>query len=105
MENVREGGKLLLSFDVIPEQMERYFRFFVGRYIPTMQAIGLEVSEAWHTAYGEGPDRLIGFICPELERALALPENENWLSLNEELDQFVVNFDYKIIRYKEGFQL
>ena len=98
------GAKLLLSYDINTDNTDAYFRFFLGRYIPVMQALGLEVSEAWHTAYGNYPNRLVGFVTRDMQRALALLPNENWIHLNQELLTYVTNFSYKIIPYREGFQ-
>ncbi|MDX1663481.1 MAG: hypothetical protein R3272_06785 [Candidatus Promineifilaceae bacterium] len=98
------GYKLLLSYDVSPEHMQEYYRFMLGRYVPVMQAMGLEMSDAWHTAYGSFPDRLIGFVTRDEETLQEVLSSDTWLSLNEELRQFVTDFQYKIIPYQEGFQ-
>ncbi len=98
------GAKLLLIYDVDISEPNPYFRFFLGRYIPTMQSLGLEISEAWHTAYGPFPNRLIGFVSADRERVLALPDLPAWQALNEELKALVGNFRYKIVPYREGFQ-
>lgn len=97
--------KLLLAYDVRQEQMQEYYRFMLGRYVPTMQAMGLEMSEAWHTAYGEFPNRLIGFVARDRHTADELLESDSWHSLNEELQRFVTNLEYKLVSYREGFQL
>ena len=99
-----EPHKLLLAYDVRQDQMQEYYRFMLGRYVPTMQAMGLEMSEAWHTAYGEFPDRLVGFVARDRQTADELLENDSWHSLNKELQRFVTNLDYKLVPYREGFQ-
>lgn len=99
-----EPYKLLLSYDVRKEHMQEYYRFMLGRYVPTMQAMGLEMSEAWHTAYGDFPDRLVGFVARERQTVDELLENDSWRSLNEELQRFVTNLEYKLVPYREGFQ-
>ena len=98
------GYKLLLSYDVSAEHMQEYYRFMLGRYVPVMQAMGLEMSDAWHTAYGSFPDRLIGFVTEDEETIQEILSSETWLSLNEELQRFVTDFDYKVVPYQEGFQ-
>lgn len=98
------GYKLLLTYDVSPEQLQEYYSFVLGRYVPVMQAMGLEMSDAWHTAYGDFPNRLIGFVARDKETLQRLLRNESWLALNEELQQFVNDFSYKVIAYREGFQ-
>ncbi len=99
-----EPYKLLLAYDIKKDQMQEYYRFMLGRYVPVMQAMGLEMSEAWHTAYGDFPDRLVGFVARDRQTVDELLENDSWHSLNEELRRFVTNLDYKLIAYREGFQ-
>ena len=104
MKESASGYKLLLTYDVSPEHLQEYYRFVLGRYVPLMQAMGLEMSDAWHTAYGDFPNRLIGFVARDQETLQSILENDSWTALNEELQQFVTDFAYKIIPYQEGFQ-
>ena len=105
MKESSSGYKLLLSYDVIPEYMQEYYRFVLGHYVPVMQAMGLEMSDAWHTAYGDLPNRLIGFVAREKETLQNVLEDESWAALNEEMQQFVSDFNYKVIPYRERFQI
>ena len=105
MKESTSGYNLLLSYDVSPEHMQEYYRFVLGRYVPVMQAMGLEMSDAWHTAYGNFPNRLIGFVAREKKTLVEVLDNESWAALNEELQQFVSDFNYKVIPYREGFQI
>ncbi|MCA9937788.1 MAG: hypothetical protein KC418_04035 [Anaerolineales bacterium] len=98
------GAKLLLSYNMSSDNANAYYQFFLGRYIPLMQTLGLQISEAWHTAYGPYPNRLVGFVTRDVELALALPQNDTWIELNNELIGYVANFSYKIVLYREGFQ-
>ena len=104
MKESESGYKLLLAYDVSSEHLQDYYRFVLGRYVPVMQAMGLEMSDAWHTAYGDFPNRLIGFVARDTETLERVVENESWLALNDELRQFVTGFEYKVIPYREGFQ-
>ena len=67
MSDNGSGLKLLISYDIDPEEGREYYEFALGKYVPTMQSMGLELSEAWHTAYGNYPNRLIGFIAKDEE--------------------------------------
>ncbi len=100
-----KGLKLLLTYDVIQERQQEYYQFVMGRYLPALQSLGFQMSEAWHTAYGEGPSRLIGFVCGDEQAMRDLLESDEWLSLNEELADFVIDFDFKFVPYRGGFQL
>jgi hypothetical protein len=97
--------KLLLTYDVKPDQLQEYYQFVLGRYIPVVQQMGLEVSEAWHTGYGDWPNRLIGFVARDKKTMLSVLNNQEWSDLNDQLEEFVTGFRYKIIPYREGFQL
>jgi hypothetical protein len=96
--------KMLMTYDVIPELQQAYYEFVLGEMIPTAQSMGLVLSEAWHTAYGDYPIRLNGFVArsrQELDRILAAPE---WQQLEEKLKRFVNGYRRKIVAYREGFQ-
>lgn len=99
------GVKLLLLYDLDTENLQEYYQFVMGSYIPAMQAMGLQMSEAWHTAYGDAPNRLIGFVCEEQATVTDLLQNEKWQELNSQLEQFVTGFRYKVIPYRGGFQI
>jgi hypothetical protein len=105
MEETVKGLKILLSYDVRPNMLQEYYQFVMGRYLPTMQALGLQMSEAWHTAYGDAPNRLIGFVCEDDGTLEDLLDSEQWQELNEQLAEYVTEFDYKVIPYRGGFQL
>jgi hypothetical protein len=96
--------KVLLSYDPLPEQREEYFRYVLGEFIPAMENLGLPMCEAWHTAYGPYPLRLIGFMAdtPEaLEKGLS---SEEFQELEGRLQEFVVNYRRKIVRQQPRFQ-
>jgi hypothetical protein len=96
--------KMLMMYDVVPELQQAYYEFVLGEMIPTAQSMGLVLSEAWHTAYGEYPIRLNGFVArskQELDRILASAE---WRQLEDKLKRFVNGYQRKIVPYREGFQ-
>jgi hypothetical protein len=97
--------KLLMSYDMREGVGQEYYQFVLGRYIPAMQALGLQMVEAWQTQYGNGPDRLVGFLARDEQIIHDLFKNESWQALNHQLLEFVTNFEYKVIPYREGFQI
>ncbi len=99
------GLKLLVSYHVRQENQQDYHKFVMGRYLPTLQSMGFQMSEAWHTAYGNAPNRLIGLVCSDEEAMNNLLSSEEWDSLNEQLEELVTDLDYKFIPYRGGFQL
>lgn len=100
-----QGIKLLMEYDVNQETLQEYYQFVMGQYVPALQSMGLQMSEAWHTAYGDAPTRLVGFVCQDRGTMLRLMESEMWVDLNTELEKYVSDFRYKVIPYRGGFQL
>ncbi len=105
MDNEPIGYKLLISYDVKPEVINEYRQFVMGRYIPFLGSMGMQISQAWHTAYGDAPNRLLEFICREKKTVSSLLDNDNWNRFNDELETFVIDLNYKVVPYKDGFQL
>ncbi len=99
------GTKLLLSYEVIQDRQQEYYQFIMGRYLPALQSMGFQMSEAWHTAYGDAPNRLVGLVCADEIAMQELVSSDLWGDLNDELEQFVTDFEYKFIPYRGGFQL
>lgn len=96
--------KILLSYDVDPEHIQAYYQFVLGNYLPTVQKMGLQMTDAWSVMYGNAPGRLIGFVGQGKHTVLDLVESDSWLNLNEQLTEFVTDLDYKVVAYREGFQ-
>jgi hypothetical protein len=99
------GVKLLLTYEVPHQKLQEYYQFVMGSYVPAMQAYGLQMSEAWHTAYGDAPNRLIGFICHDESIMKRVLESDDWKLLNDQLQNLVTDFSYKVIPYRGGFQI
>ena len=104
MDTIDNGLKLILSYSIRPETGQEYYQFVLGQYVPVMQSMGLDMIEAWHTAYGDYPNRLIVFVSKDRETMLRVINDANWDELNDRLLDYVADFDYKVIPYKIGFQ-
>ncbi len=96
--------KLLLSYDILADTQQGYYEFILREYIPSLQALGLEMTDAWHTAYGEYPLRMTGFVAPDRKALKEIIDSDEWKQLEDKLKPFVVNLNYKIVPYKDGFQ-
>ncbi len=106
---MREGKfpavKLLVTYEVKNNSDPEYHKFMMGQYLPTLQSLGLQMSEAWYTAYGDAPSRMMGFVSPDQDVINEMLDSEVWYELTETLQGFVEEFEYKIIPYRQGFQL
>ena len=97
--------KLLMTWDIQPGREQEYFEFVVREFVPGMQRLGIQPTEAWYTTYGERPQILTGGVTESkasMEQAL---ETEEWNELRDKLLEYVTNFDYKVVRASSGFQM
>ena len=97
--------KLLMTWDIVPGREQDYFEFVVRDFIPGMQRLGLEPSDAWFTMYGQQPQIMTGAQMPilsDLEHALA---SDEWQSLVRQLADYVEDFQFKIVPARGGFQI
>jgi hypothetical protein len=96
--------KLLMSWDIAPEHEQEYFEFVIGEWIPGIQRMGLEPTEAWATIYGEYPQIQVALLAPNLPEAMRVLNSMDWTRLRDQLFTFVKNYSYKVVPAKGGFQ-
>jgi hypothetical protein len=96
--------KLLLSFDIRIGREGAYRRFVIEEFLPQAQALGLVPTDAWHTAYGNYPLRLLGFVADDLETMRIARETDQWQSLIKKLEGYTGNLTQRVVRFRGGFQ-
>ena len=96
--------KMILSYDVLPNNHDNYYQFILGEMVPAMQEMGVYMTEAWHTAYGEYPIRMISFVSEEIETINSMLGSDRWNDLETRLMSYIRNYCRKVIEYRQGFQ-
>lgn len=96
--------KLLMSWDIAPEREQEYFEFVVREFIPGVQRMGFELSDAWATVFGTQPQILVGAVAPTSIKARQILESDEWKSLQNQLMDYVRNYNDKIVDMRAGFQ-
>ena len=96
--------KLLLTWDIAPEHEQDYFEFVLGEYVPGIQRLGLQPSDAWVTVYGGYPQILVGVVAASREEATKSLHSEEWINLHDKLSTFVQNYSCRIVPVRGGFQ-
>lgn len=97
--------KLLMTWDILPGREQEYFEFVVRDFIPSVQRLGMDPSDAWYTMYGDYPQILAAVQMPSLtslQRVLSSPE---WKDLSQRLLDYVENLSYKVVQARGGFQM
>ncbi len=97
--------KLIITWDIIPEHEQEYFEFVIREFIPGVQRLGCDLSDAWATVYGDQPQILVGALVSSLSRARQIISSKEWGELNLKLMEYVHNYKQKIVLAKSNFQL
>ncbi len=97
--------KLLLTWDILPGREQEYFEFVVRDFIPGMQRLGLEPSDAWYTMYGDHPQIMTSAQMPTLNALNEVLESKEWADLVKMLMDYVEDLKVKIVPAQAGFQL
>lgn len=97
--------KLLMNWDILPGREQEYFEFVVRDFIPAMQRLGMEPSDAWFTMYGDEPQIMVSAQMPSASSLQRIIGSEDWKNLTQQLLDYVENFKYKIVQARSGFQM
>jgi len=97
--------KLLMTWDIQPGREEDYFEFHIRKFVPALEGLGVALSEAWLTVYGEQPRLLAEAVIPNLAAARKLLDSNAWDDLGTQMEELVENFDYKLVAARGGFQM
>lgn len=96
--------KILMTWDILPGREQDYFEFVVRDFLPGMQEMGLQPSDAWYTFYGDHPQIMAAAVVNSMDEMERVIQSEGWDDLTRQLLEYVEDFNYKIIPAR-GFQL
>jgi hypothetical protein len=97
--------KLMMTWDIKQGREAEFFEFQVREWVPGLQRLGLEPTDAWYTMYGASPQIMIGGTAKNLRLMHQILGTEEWQALKDQLLGLVDNYDQKVIKASGGFQL
>lgn len=97
--------KLLLTYDVLPYMENEYYEFITNEFLQWTREQGLVLSDVWHTLYGDYPMRTIGLVAQDEEHLWQVLNSPSWELLEEHFQQYVTNYEKRVVPYKAGLQL
>ena len=97
--------KLLMSWDILPGREQDYFEFVVREFIPEIQVLGLETTDAWVTVFGNQPQILTSSKAITSEALNTIITSAEWGQLLLKLNDYVENLELKMVKEKPGFQM
>lgn len=97
--------KLLMTWDIRPGREQEYFEFVVREFVPGMQRLGIQPTDAWYTTYGDRPQILTGGVTEDIDRMENVLSSDDWSQLRDNLMEYVTNFEWKVVKASGGFQM
>jgi hypothetical protein len=94
-----------MSWNIQPGREDEYFEFVIRDFGPGLIELGVQPTDAWYTQYGDRPQILTGGVTEDLESLQRVLASEEWRKLKAELLTYVTDYNQKVIRASEGFQL
>ncbi len=96
--------KLIMNWDITPQREREYFEFVIREFIPGVQRLGLDLGDAWATAYGHQPQIMVTATTTDQEKAVEILNSAAWAKLTDSLMDFVENYSIKLVEAGRGFQ-
>lgn len=97
--------KILMTWDILPGREQEYFEFIVRDWIPGLQRIGMEPSDAWFTMFGNQPQIMTAAQMSNLNVLQRVIKSNDWVDLTQRLLDYVENFNFKVVPARSGFQI
>jgi len=93
-----------MTWDINPELEQEYFEFVVREFLPEVQKLGFNLSDAWVTVYGDQPQILVCALLPDIQKIYKVIDSDKWETLLDKLLNFVIDYQQKIVPASNGFQ-
>ena len=97
--------KLIMTWNILPNHEQEYFDFLVRKFVPNMNRLGFELNDAWATVYGDRPQVMVTTLLPGEAEAEERMNSREWHDLLEKLQEYVLDFEDKLVPARNEFQL
>lgn len=96
--------KVLFSYDMRQGREEECQRYVIQTLGPGLAQLGLRITDAWYTLWGNAPQILGGGLLESQEDAARILNSKEWDALLEGLLPLVENFSVKVVDANGRFQ-
>jgi hypothetical protein len=93
-----------MTWDIAPEHEQEYFEFVIGEFVPGVQRLGFQPTEAWATLYGHYPQIQVALLAETALQAHRILDSDDWSLLQDRLFTYVKNYSCKVVPARGGFQ-
>ena len=99
------SAKILMRWDIRQDKESEYFEFLVHEFIPALNKLGIADILVWYTAYGDCEQKLAEGTTESVEAMKSILKSEEWVILIDKLQNYVVDFDLRVVAATRGFQI
>lgn len=96
--------KVLISYDMLEGREEECQRYVMQTLGPGMAQLGLRITDAWYTLWGNAPQIMGGGVLDSEEDASRVIYSQEWGDLIDGLRPLVDNFRIRVIDADGRFQ-
>ncbi len=89
--------RLVFSWNIRTDEEAAYFEFIVHEFAPKIMKMGVRLTEAWYTTYGEGPQIIMPGVAADADTLREALNSGEWLGLVEKLGNFVTDYQCKML--------
>lgn len=97
--------KLIMTWNIKEGKEKDYLDFLTHDFTKAVMNMGVQPTDAWYAVWGRGPQVLAGGVTEKLETMEKALASDEWKALLAELQDLVVDFNYKVVEAEGGFQL
>jgi len=88
--------RLVFSWNIKTDEEAEYFEFIVQEFAPKIMKMGIRLTEAWYTTYGEGPQIIMPGVAMDRDSLQTALDSDEWHELVEKLGGFVTDYRCRI---------
>lgn len=97
--------KVLLTWN-IQSGIEREHFQRIRVFVSKLSGLGLDLADAWYTAYGDAPQILLGIVASDgqKDQLQNVLESEEWGEVLAELKPYITDYQQRIVKIEGQFQ-
>ena len=100
---IQPSYRMMLMYDIRPDRFERYYRYMLGEFVPTLRQMGLYMLFAWQV-HGKSFDRQIEFVCESKYALRDALDSEQFRDAEERLRTYTTEYNRKIVQFQDRYQ-
>ena len=97
--------KLLMTWNIKPGREQDYFTFVMQELPLALRRVGLKLTDAWYTVYGDWPQVRMAFMSENLATMQDFLSSPQWLEMKQQLLTYTQDYQHKIVKARGGLQL